>query len=54
MAMSTPNDPLGSLEQTLTILKEKRSYYIAHLSKKLLMTGGLEQPVYTDDLNKVY
>lgn len=45
---------LGSLEQTLAVLEKKRSDYIAHLSKKLLRTDSLEQPVYTDDLNKVY
>lgn len=45
---------LKLLEPTLRNLEQKRSDYIAHLSKKLLQKDRLVQPVYTDDLNKVY
>lgn len=45
---------LKLLEPILTNLEEKRSDYIAHLSKKLLQKERLVQPIYTDDLNKVY
>lgn len=45
---------LKLLEPILIILEEKRSNNIAHLGKKLLRIDRIEQPIYTDDLNRVY
>jgi len=53
-SISEHKQKLESLGPTLTVIKEKRDHYIAHLDKRLLQTDRLELPVYTDDLNKIY
>lgn len=53
-SISEHRQQLKLLEPILVKLEEKRSNNIAHLSKKLLRTDRIEQPIYTDDLNRVY
>jgi len=53
-SISKHRQQLFSLKPTLAVLEEKRSYYIAHISKQLLKADGVEQPVYTYDLNKIF
>ncbi len=53
-SISEHRQRLKLLEPILIWLEEKRSNNIAHISKKLLRIARIEQPIYTDDLSRVY